>query len=513
MRPRWAAAALLGLVVVAGGDARAAVCIDVNPVIELGCRDATQPAPPQAPSRSAEGTPATSDPEPARRNTTEPRYDPDSLSVVFRPATTAAAARAVITRAGGTVEEAIPKLDTYLIGGGDAVLRSLLSQRAVASAAHDLLVEIADTTPSDADWPQQEGLRIAGFPKAWDVTRGSSDVVVAVIDSGVDALQADLRGAVLPGYDFVNNDTDPSDDHGHGTAVAGVIAARADNHLGGAGICSRCSVLPLKVLNASGSGNDTVIAAAIVWAADHGAHVLNLSLGGPGASPALGSAIAYATAKGVVVVAAAGNAGSTSPFYPAADPRALSVAATTVTDQRYSWSNYGQWVRLAAPGCNVAPLLRGGYGSFCGTSSATPLVAGLAALALSANPHARAGDVEQALSTATRALPGVVQFGRIDAGRALALIRPGTQEATLRGTIGPGQTRTHRFDVGGGPFTATLSFGGRRPLVLTLESPFMRVSGRGPLELRAVTTAGTVHLRVSGARARTNYTLRVSSSA
>ena len=137
-----------------------------------------------------------------------------------------------------------------------------------------------------------------------------------------------------------------------------------------------------------GSLYPTVIAAAIVWAADHGARVINLSLGGPGSSVALADAIAYASARDVIVVAAVGNAGATTQFFPAADTHAVSVAATTVADRRYSWSNFGSWVRVAAPGCNLAPVRGGGYGTFCGTSSATPVVAGLVALELSAQPSA-----------------------------------------------------------------------------------------------------------------------------
>src|SRR5206468_9137630 len=131
--------------------------------------------------------------------------------------------------------------------------------------------EAFDTTPDDSDWPLQEGLRVAGFPKAWDVTRGAARVVVAVLDSGVDPNQPDLRGALVPGRDFVNSDADAADDHGHGTAVAGVIAARANNREGAAGVCWRCSVMPVKVLDSHGTGDDTVIAAGIVWAVDHGA--------------------------------------------------------------------------------------------------------------------------------------------------------------------------------------------------------------------------------------------------
>src|SRR5438445_6264128 len=257
-----------------------------------------------------------------------------------------------------------------------AVLASLQSSSAAASASKEPIAEAFDTSPDDTDWPQQDGLRVAGFPKAWDVTQGSSKVVVAVVATGVDANHPDLRGALVPGWNFIGNDANSSDDHGHGTAVAGVIAARSNNHVGGAGVCWRCLVMPIKVLDAKGSGDDTTIAAGIVWAADHGARVIHLSLGGPGSSVELANALAYASAKGPVVVAAAGNAGITTQFYPAADPHAISVAATTVADNRYSWSNFGSWVRLAAPGCNIAPVPGDGHGTAGGMSPAAAAAAG-----------------------------------------------------------------------------------------------------------------------------------------
>src|SRR5206468_10788611 len=152
--------------------------------------------------------------------------------------------------------------------------------------------------------------------------------------------------------------------------------------------------------------------------------------------------------KGVVVVAAAGNAGVTTQFFPAADPHVVSVAATTVTDQRFSWSNFGSWVRLAAPGCNVATILGGGYGTFCGTSSATPVVAGLVALELSAQPAATAREAEDALARAAVPLPAFVQYGRIDAGKTLALLHPAAATtAVFRGTLGS-RVRARTYNLG-----------------------------------------------------------------
>jgi subtilisin family serine protease len=219
--------------------------------------------------------------------------------------------------------------------------------------------------------------------------------------------------------------------------------------------------------------------------------------------------LAYANAKGAIVVAAAGNAGATTPFFPAADPHTISVAATTVADRRYSWSNFGSWVRLAAPGCNVAPILGGGYGSFCGTSSATPVVAGLVALELSAQPAATAREAEEALLRAAVPLPAFVQYGRIDAGRTLELLRPAAAtNAFFRGTLGRRvQSRTYNVGVGAGAISATLRFtGGKR---LTLRTPIGRVTGSSPIKLNGTSTAGTFTLRVSGSGAKTSFVLTV----
>jgi subtilisin family serine protease len=267
--------------------------------------------------------------------------------------------------------------------------------------------------------------------------------------------------------------------------------------------------MPIKVLDAKGSGDDTVIAAGIVWATDHGARVINLSLGGPGSSVELANALAYASSKGVIVVAAAGNAGVTTQFFPAADPNVVSVAATTTGDQRYSWSNFGSWVRLAAPGCNVAPVLGDGYGTFCGTSSATPVVAGLVALELSAQPAATAREVEDALARAAVPLPAFVQYGRIDAGKTLALLRPAAAtSAVFRGTLGSRvRARTYNLDVDAGAFSAVLRFTGRSRL--TLATPIGRATGNSPIQLNGTSTTGRSTLRVSGTGAKTSFVLSV----
>src|SRR5262249_19000614 len=153
-----------------------------------------------------------------------------------------------------------------------------------------------------------------------------------------------------------------------------------NNRAGVAGMCWTCSILPIKVLGDDGTGSMDDVAAGIVKATDAGARVINLSLGGPAGAQTLQDAVDYAYARNVIIVAAGGNSGVSTPFYPAAYDHVVSVAGTDESDRLYSWSGFGPWVRIAAPGCNPAPTVDGGYATFCGTSSATPVVSGLIAL-------------------------------------------------------------------------------------------------------------------------------------
>ena len=265
-------------------------------------------------------------------------------------------------------------------------------------------------------------------PLAWDHTLGSSSVIIAIVDSGVNAAHQDLAGRVLAGKDYVNGDNDAADDHGHGTHVAGIASATTNNGKGIAGI-AQASILPVKVLNQNNVGNWANIASGIVWATDNGADIINLSLGSSTDSETLRSAIQYASDHGVILVAAAGTKASNAPYYPAAYPETLGVAATTYSDKQWSLSNFGTYIDLAAPGAaiwstNWTAANPNDYTSRSGTSMAAPHVSGVAALMLGVNPGLSQQEVYDILRQSADDLgdPGwdvIYGYGRLNANQAI----------------------------------------------------------------------------------------------
>lgn len=238
-----------------------------------------------------------------------------------------------------------------------------------------------ETIPNDPGWVYQYNLAAIRAPQGWDLATGSAAVTIAIIDSGVDLTHPDLAAKLLAGYDFVNNDSIPQDDYGHGTHAAGIAAAATNNGLGMAGVSWGARIMPVKVLDSSGGGTYANVAAGIIWAVDHGAQVINLSLGGSAPSLVLSDAVDYAVNRGVLLVAAAGNTGSSSVLYPAAYPAVIAVAATDAANQRAPFSNYGPAIDLSAPGVSIYSLDVGGGTIYrSGTSMAAPHVAGLAAI-------------------------------------------------------------------------------------------------------------------------------------
>ena len=289
--------------------------------------------------------------------------------------------------------------------------------------------------PNDPLWRDSWALARANAPSAWRLTTGRTETVVAVLDTGADLGHPDLQGSFVAGFDVFNQDGDPSDDHGHGTMVTGVIAARSNNAVGVTSTCWRCSVMPVKVIGADGTGNASAVAEGIVWAADHGANVINMSFTMNAPDDAVAAAIAYARSRSVVVVAAAGNSGTADATFPAAYPGVLSVAGTDAADARYEWSSYGSWVRVAAPGCNLTTAPGGGYGEFCGTSSATALLSGIVGLARSFAPETSTEAIEGAVTAGAHSVGDFVSTGRIDAAAVLGALAPATAATSAPGSI------------------------------------------------------------------------------
>ena len=204
-------------------------------------------------------------------------------------------------------------------------------------------------TPNDPDFSKQWHLKAAGAPAAWNAARGEG-VLVAVIDTGVSAVEDLEQSRIVSGRNFVTPGKDAHDDHGHGTHVAGTIAQTTGNGVGVAGMAPKAKILPLKVLTAEGFGTSAGIADAIRYAADRGAKVMNLSLGGGASTAAMADAVAYARKRGTVVVAAAGNNGTRGVSYPAAYPGAFAVSAVGPKGQLAPYSSFGPEVKIAAPG-------------------------------------------------------------------------------------------------------------------------------------------------------------------
>jgi type VII secretion-associated serine protease mycosin len=292
----------------------------------------------------------------------------------------------------------------------------------------------ASMASNDPYFPSQWGMTKIGAPAAWDISRGAS-VTVAVVDTGVDLNHPDLVGRIdaAHGWDFVNNDAVADDDYGHGTHVAGIIAATLNNGIGVAGVANLCTILPVKVLGSDGSGASSDVADGIRWAADHGAGVINLSLGAPDYSSTIDAAVQYAVgSKDCVVVAASGNDGQKAlgVSYPARLANVIAVASTGRSDTVSSFSSYGPQVDICAPGENIYSTLNtGGYGVMSGTSMATPHVSGVIALIRSEHPSWKRPAVEQQLLSTALDLgaPGkdnYYGYGRVQSALAVGPSSP-----------------------------------------------------------------------------------------
>ncbi len=344
------------------------------------------------------------------------------------------------------IQDSIPELGVYRVEVPEGKEMEWLAQMA------EMGIQVEPNTlyfpavfPNDPDVSRQWYLGKIGVFDAWEIHRGSADIWVAVIDTGVDAFHPDLQGKIAPGgYDFIDRDGEPWEDPGngidedrngradewvgHGTGVSGVIAGATNNNRGIAGICWYCQILPIRVFPPDGSTTSFTIAQAVVYAAKISqVRVINLSLAGPEASETLREAIQFAMYNGKLTVAAAGNDASTAKTYPAAFPETLSVASTNESDEKAQHSNYGDWVNIAAPGVGIYSTSmekvtgRHIYAIWSGTSFAAPVVSGVSAIIFSAHPDWLVSQViDQLVANADPTPPPIDNIGRVNARKSLA---------------------------------------------------------------------------------------------
>ncbi|MDP9318162.1 MAG: S8 family serine peptidase, partial [Actinomycetota bacterium] len=309
------------------------------------------------------------------------------------------------------------------VTASDAAVVALSSDPNVSSIELDRSRAV-EATPDDPGYGDQWSLAKIGWDQAYGTVHPSGSAVVAVLDTGVDAGNADLFGNIVSGASFVAGSTWSSDPNGHGTEMAGIVAAETNNGTGIAGVgYAGVRVMPVTVLGADGLGSDSDIIQGVVWAADHGADVILMSFSAAGYSSALQAAVDYAWSKGVVLVAATGNDSSSASTFPAGDTGVIGVSNTDRSDALASSSNYGESVFLAAPGVGILTTIPGGgTTTITGTSASAAEVAGAAALLRAVDPSASAGTIVGRLARNADAAGSVAEVGngRLNLARALS---------------------------------------------------------------------------------------------
>ncbi|WP_234340205.1 S8 family peptidase [Gorillibacterium timonense] len=309
-------------------------------------------------------------------------------------------------------------------------------ERKPAANFRSLAQQQAEGEPNDTLFAQyQWNLPLINAESGWTLSKGSGDVIVAVVDTGADLTHPDLKDRLISGYNAIDTTKKPLDDVGHGSHVAGIIAATVNNSMGIAGLTWNNPIMPVKVLDNSGAGNAYNVAEGVIWATDHGAKVINMSLGNYAESSFLHDAVKYAYNHDVVLVAASGNDNSGDPGYPAAYSEVLAVAATDNNRNKASFSNYGSYIDVAAPGVNIASTYTNNqYASLSGTSMASPHVAALAALIRSVNPKLTNKEVMDIMRNTAADIGDTGKdnyygYGQIDVYRALEAAASGTSTA------------------------------------------------------------------------------------
>jgi thermitase len=364
-------------------------------------------------------------------------YAAGELLVTYKPEASERDVDETVEESDALVEENLPAPDAQLLSFPEAQDETTEAARErELREAKEVLEEDPDVkyvdynymrlpafTPNDPFFTDgsQWSLRKIDAPAAWDTEMGSG-AKVAVLDNGIAANHPDLQGKIAAQKDMVDNDNVAQDNHGHGTLVAGTVAAATNNGKGVAAVCPSCKLVIAKV-GAAGLYRDSDVVNGIYWSVDNRAKAINISLGDAATSRLLEHAVNYAWERGVVVVASAGNSNTDKPIYPAAYDKVISVAATNQNDRRASFSNFGTTIDVAAPGVDIVSTgLSGGYVEKSGTSTASPHVAALAGMLAAQGltaPEIRRRIQSTAVDLGADGKDKYFGWGRIDARRAV----------------------------------------------------------------------------------------------
>lgn len=415
----------------------------------------------------------------------------------------------------------------------NAALATMQRRSEVLFAEPNYIVH-AYSTPNDANYSAQYSLPLTSTDQAWAIWRPQATVVIAIVDTGILLTHPDLTnkidrdsGNAVIGTNFVTTTAAPNDDNGHGTHVAGIAAAQSNNGIGVAGVAgwdgvagdtdtTHIKLMPVKVLDSTGSGTVSAVASGVTWAADHGANVINLSLGSDYDSVTLSTAIAYAWNHGCIVVAAAGNSGSSRREYPAGDANVISVASSGSTDTLSYFSNYGNWVTVAAPGEQIlSTTFDGGYGYMTGTSMASPFVAGEAALLWAQAPSLTNAQIANLVATSVDPLSPYRKHslsstsGRVNVFKALnSIANPG---APTLSSLSLGAST----QLGSGTVTGTVSLtlpatGSGATVTLTSSNPTV-VSVPGSINIPAGSSSAPFTVTVTSPKSVQTTTITATS--
>jgi thermitase len=405
---------------------------------------------------------------------TGPNYVEGEVLVHYRQIDSPLSRAAVPMLLGAKETASIPQIGWHKLSlptglSTAAAIKLLSAQPGVDRAEPNYIRHITQFVPTDPDYKFQYGPRLIGCEAAWPLTLGSSDVTIGFVDTGIDLANTEFvnRIKIANGCNIVGGNSSPIDDNDHGTHVAGIATAALNNGVGIAGVCPTATILPVKVLDASGSGTIAQIAQGYMFAADNGADIINASLGGTDFSQTEQDAVNYVLGKGKLFVAAAGNSGDQGDhlFYPAAYTGVIGVGAVDSSDVYQSWSQYGSWVKVAAPGVHVySTYPNGQYAYDDGTSMSCPHVAGaLALLKGFAGSGVKNTQIQNALFAGCQSVGNFCQYGRVSVYTSLQLLSNTNQT-----------TQTAPYAVGG---YAGYITGGNTASLASVDSNDLLVAG------------------------------------